>query len=83
MRTRGKSLAFEEEEIEDLVESKDRTFALCRVVPFVDLQGNRFHIDHVFPKSRFTRWRLREAGVAKDEIDKFVTVSIASPIYSF
>ncbi len=73
MRTRGKSLAFEEEEIEDLVESKDRTFALLSVLyPFVDLQGNRFHIDHVFPKSRFTRWRLREAGVAKDEIDKFV-----------
>ena len=73
MRARGKSLAFEEEEIEDLVESKDRTFALLSVLyPFVDLQSNRFHIDHMFPKSRFTRARLRQAGVAEECIPEFL-----------
>ena len=69
MRARGKSLTFEEEEIEDLVESKDRTFALLSLLySFVDLQSNRFHIDHVFPKSRFSSIRLRRAGVAEDDI---------------
>ncbi len=72
MRTRGKSLTFEEEEIEDLVESKDRTLALLTLLyPFVDLQNNRFHIDHVFPKSRFTTMRLRRAGVAEEGIPEF------------
>ena len=52
MRARGKSLTFEEEEFEDLVESKDRTFTLLSLLyPFVDLQNKKFHIDHVFPKS--------------------------------
>ena len=69
MRVRGKSLTFEEEEFEDLVESKDRTFTLLSLLyPFVNLQNNKFHIDHVFPKSRFSSRRLRSAGVAKDDV---------------
>ncbi len=69
MRARGKSLTFEEEEFEDLVESKDRTFTLLSLLyPFVDLQNNRFHIDHVFPKSRFSSRKLRLAGIAEDEV---------------
>ena len=72
MRARGKSLTFEEEEFEDLVESKDRTFTLLALLyPFVDLQSNRFHIDHVFPKSRFSSRRLRLAGVAEDDVSNF------------
>ena len=69
MRARGKSLTFEEEEFEDLVESKDRTFTLLSLLyPFVDLEKNKFHIDHVFPKSRFSSRRLREAHVAEDDV---------------
>ncbi len=72
MRTRGKSLTFEEEELEDLVESRDRTFALLSLLfPFLDLQNSRFHIDHVFPKSRFSLRHLRRAGVAADDIPEF------------
>ena len=42
MRVRGKSLTFEEEELEHLVESKDRTFTLLTLLlPFVDLQSNK------------------------------------------
>ncbi len=69
MRRRGKSLTFEEEELQDLVESKDRTFTLLSLLyPFVDLKSNRFHIDHVFPKIRFSRSRLRQSGVADDDV---------------
>ena len=72
MRARGKSLTFEKEELEDLVESKDRTFTLLSLLyPFPDVVSYKFHIDHVFPKSRFTPSRLLRAGVAKDDIPKF------------
>ena len=69
MRARGKSLTFVEEELEDLVESKDRTFALLSVLyPFIDTQNNKFHIDHIFPKSRFSWRRLGKARVMEDDI---------------
>ena len=72
IRGRGKNLTFEEEEIEHLVESKDRTFALLSLLyPFLDLQGHRFHIDHVFPKSRFSSRQLRRAGVADEDVPQF------------
>ena len=72
MRKRGKGLTFEEEELEDLVESKKRTFALLAVLyPFVNVQRNKFHIDHIFPKSRFSTKRLREVGVCEDAIPEF------------
>ena len=68
----GKSLTFEEEELEDLVESKDRVFALLSMLyPFVDTQNNKFHIDHVFPKSRFSSRRLRQAGVPEDDVAEY------------
>ena len=72
MRARGKSLTFEEEEIEDLVESKNRTFALLSLLyPFLDVQGHKFHIDHVFPKSRFSSRLLRRAAVAEEDWPQF------------
>ena len=72
MSRRGKSLAFAPEELQDLVESKDRVFALLSTLyPFVDTHYNQFHIDHIFPKSRFTWGRLKEAGVPEDDIPQF------------
>ena len=72
MRARGKSLTFEDEELEDLVESKDRTFALLSVLyPFIDTQNNKFHIDHIFPKSRFSSRRLHKADVPEDDIAEY------------
>ena len=74
MARRGKSLTFEEEEIEELcsIAYKDRrTFGLLSLLyPFVDLR-NQFHIDHVFPISRFTARRLRKAGVDEDLFEEF------------
>ena len=74
MSRRGKSLVFDDEEIEELADMKykDRlTFALLSLLfPFVDLR-NQFHIDHIFPSARFKDRRLREADVAGDEIANF------------
>ena len=76
MAQRGKSLEFSTEEIEDLADmgiGDRRTFGLLALLsPFIDLQRNQFHIDHIFPRSRFTRMRLHDAGIAAEDVDVFV-----------
>jgi hypothetical protein len=73
MEARGKSLAFASAEIEDILSmayGDKRLFALLSLIfPFVDLR-NQFHIDHIFPISRFTATRLRKVGIAEHEIEK-------------
>jgi hypothetical protein len=75
MAKRGKSLHFGPEEIDELVEMQygdKRLFALLTLLfPFVDVTNHHFHIDHVFPTSRFTKPRLKKAGVPDDEIHEF------------
>ena len=75
MARRGRSLVFEEEELEDLADmeySNRLTFALLSLVfPFVDL-NIQFHIDHIFPRARFTVRKLRAAEIPDDRIDEFV-----------
>jgi hypothetical protein len=75
MATRGKPLQFVEEEIEELVEMQygdKRLFALLTLLfPFVDVTNHHFHIDHIFPQSRFTTAKLKKAGVSEDDIDEF------------
>jgi len=70
MRSRGRGLRFEEEELEDLVDiayGDRRTFPLLSLLfPFHDLR-HEFHIDHVFPISRFSDSRLAKEGVEADE----------------
>jgi hypothetical protein len=74
----GKSLTFEPEEIEELVSMQygdKRLFALLSLLfPFVDLR-NQFHIDHVFPISRFTVLRLSKAGVPESKIEEFTELA--------
>ena len=66
MRTRGKTLRFETEELEDLADVAygDRRVLplLSLLFPFHDLR-HEFHIDHVFPRSRFSESRLAKDGV--------------------
>jgi len=75
MARRGKSLTFGEEEIDELAEMQygdRRLFALMALLfPFVDVKNSHFHIDHIFPKSRFTGSQLRKAGVSEEDIDEF------------
>lgn len=72
MRGKGKGLTFEDEELRNLAESKDRTFALLALLyPFVDVGGHKFHIDHIFPSSRFSARRLLEAGVPEEDVPEF------------
>ena len=76
MAQRGKSLEFSIEEIEDLADmaiGDRRTFGLLALLsPFIDLQHHQFHIDHIFPKSRFTRKRLHDVKIAIEDVDVFM-----------
>lgn len=75
MVQRGKSLTFESAEIEDMLHMEygdKRMFALLSLLfPFVDLR-NQFHIDHVFPISRFTRPRLRKARMDEEQFETVI-----------
>lgn len=72
MAQRGKSLDFVEEEIEDLADMRlgDRRIFPMLTMLFPDLESrDGSDIDHVFPKSRFTPRRLRDACVAEEQIE--------------
>ena len=76
MRRRGKSLAFEDEELEQLADMRYRdghVFALLSLLfPFVDLR-HQFHVDHIFPQARFTARRLKRAGVPDEKLEDFIS----------
>ncbi|USJ28501.1 DUF262 domain-containing protein [Ensifer adhaerens] len=67
MALRGKSLVFTDVEIDELCDlpyGDARTFAvLSMIFPGFDL-SRHFHVDHIFPQSRFTDAQLRKAGVS-------------------
>ncbi len=71
----GKSLVFDNAEIDGLLNLKyagQRTFSVLSILcPGLDL-GKNFHEDHIFPKSRFTKKKLLEAGVSDDRIDDYL-----------
>ncbi len=66
MAHRGKSLEFSDEEVEDLADIKisdSRVFAVLSLIfSFIDFKNNTFHIDHIFPRSHFSRTRLLKEG---------------------
>lgn len=71
----GKSLTFEAAEIDELLNLKysgQRTFSVLSVLyPGLDL-GKKFHEDHIFPKSRFTKKKLTDAGIAEDKVNDYL-----------
>jgi hypothetical protein len=73
MARRGKGLSFTAEEIEDLCSMRygdRRLFCLLTLLyDFVDTRNN-FHIDHFYPRSRFTSARLRGVNVPEAEMEE-------------
>jgi hypothetical protein len=59
------------EDLADIGYGDSRTFALLTLLfPFVDCR-NKFHIDHIFPKKRFTSAQLKKTGVDEAEVEEF------------
>ena len=75
MASRGRSLVFSDEEIERLVElqygDKLTRPLLVLLYPFIDT-SHFMHIDHVYPKSRFTRAKLKRADVDEDDVEHLI-----------
>ncbi|WP_328423922.1 DUF262 domain-containing protein [Micromonospora sp. NBC_00389] len=74
MAALGKSLSFDPTEIDELLELKyasPRTFpVLALLYPGLDL-SKEFHEDHIFPRVRFRRKQLRDAGIGEDLLEKY------------
>jgi len=70
-----KSLEFTDDDVENLLHSKygdGYTFStLVLLYPTLDLK-NRFHVDHMFPRSFFTRAKLLNRGVSPSDVDLFI-----------
>lgn len=78
----GKPLQFTDADIADACDLQyqgARSFAtLALLYPGLDL-SQEFHVDHIFPKSWFTRARLRKAGIAEDQVDTFLDLANGLP----
>ncbi|QJD97710.1 DUF262 domain-containing protein [Mucilaginibacter robiniae] len=72
----NKTLLFTDEDIENLTWSKygqSGTFAVLSLLyPSLDFR-NKFHIDHIYPKSKMTERHLKKKGIAKDDIETYVS----------
>ena len=70
MTKSGKSINFESEEIEDLLDleyGQPLTFSMLSLLfPHLDF-AHHFHVDHVFPKSKMTAGALAKLGFATEE----------------
>ena len=70
-----KSLLVTEDDLENLLiyrYGQGYTFStLALLYPALDFR-NKFHVDHIFPKSHFTRAKLARAGVPADDIEFYL-----------
>jgi len=70
-----RSLQFSDDDINNLLYAKyshGNTLIIMSILyPWADLR-NRFHIDHIFPKSAFTAKRLKEKGVSENKLGEFI-----------
>ena len=71
----GKSLTFDDEELQDLADAEygGRAYGLLFLLyDFVDVTTNHFHIDHVFPRALMTPARLKQAGISEEKIPEYL-----------
>ena len=75
LRAGTKSINFNDDEIDNLLYYKygqSYTFSTLAILyPTLDF-NNKFHMDHIFPKSLFTKKALRKRGISSDKIDYYV-----------
>ena len=74
MAGRDKSLEFTDEQIEDLADIRfadRRVFLLLSLLfPFLNLE-HHFHVDHIFPRARFSEDDLKAAGIPEEDYQAF------------
>lgn len=70
-----KNFNLDEDEIDNLLSSKygnGRTFTILSLLYSSLDYRNIFHLDHIHPKSYFTKAKLKKAGVTEENIDKYL-----------
>lgn len=72
----NKSIQFTEEDIDEYIlklkyGKSDTLSTLMLLYPSLDF-SNKFHEDHMYPKSKFTKSYLREQGVSEEKLDEYI-----------
>ena len=72
----NKSIQFTEDDINEFLLNlkygkSDTLSTLMLLYPSLDF-NNKFHIDHMYPKSKFNKKYLRSQGISEQEIDKYI-----------
>ena len=71
----NKSLVITADDVENMLEyrhGQGYTFStLALLYPTFDFR-NRFHMDHIHPRSKFTRPKLRQRGISETDIDFYL-----------
>lgn len=74
-RGTNRDIIFTDDIIDNLLQTKygtgDVLVVLSVLYPWADLKNN-FHIDHMYPKSKFTPKKLEKKGVPADKIDFYI-----------
>lgn len=73
-RGQSKSIQFTEDDIDDFLLNlkygkSDTLSTLMLLYPSFDYSNRIFHVDHIYPKSKFTKSYLREKKVPEDKLD--------------
>jgi hypothetical protein len=71
----NRTLQFTDDDINNLMYSKyghgDTLVILSILYPWADLRNN-FHVDHMFPKSKFTSKQLKAEGVDAEKVNDYI-----------
>lgn len=72
----NKSIQFTDDDIDEFLlklkyGKSDTLSTLMLLYPSLDF-SNKFHEDHMYPKSKFTKTYLRKQGVAEDKLDWYI-----------
>lgn len=74
-RGTNRDIIFTDDIIDNLLQTKygtgDILVVLSVLYPWADLKNN-FHIDHIYPKSKFTPKKLEKNGIPADKIDFYI-----------
>ncbi|MFB6159535.1 MAG: DUF262 domain-containing protein [Candidatus Nanohalobium sp.] len=76
LKSRGKTVGFNEEIIDNILGfeyGKKRTFlALTLLYDRSDWGHIKYHVDHIFPDSKFDEEKLRERGYSEEKISRYM-----------
>lgn len=76
LRGTSKTIVFTDDDINSLLELSygraDTLMVLMMLYPSLDY-NNKFHIDHIYPKSKFTKTTLKTKGVDAGKIDDYLS----------